>query len=102
MDRSNVINLIKETYTQDADYDFDQSETKRQVFCDVKSITRSEWFEAGRVGMQPAYCFILFAPDYEGEKIVEYEGRRYGVYRTYIGRNERLELYTEEKGGLDK
>lgn len=100
MDRSTVIKLIKPNYTQDSIGQYIYAETERQVYCDVRSITRAEWFEAGRNGMQPIYIFAMFGPDYEGEQIVEYEGKRYGVYRTYRGRNETIELYVEEKGGL--
>ena len=102
MDRSNVINLISETHSQDEIGQFVSAETKRQVFCDVRSVSRAEWFDAGRDGMQPSFVFTMFAPDYNGEKIVEFEGKRYGVYRTYVSRNEQIELYVEEKGGLKK
>ena len=40
----------------------------------------------------------MFAYDYEGEKIVEYQGKRYAVYRTYLGRDDTLELYVQEEG----
>ena len=100
MDRSNIIYLITETQSQDAIGQFVSEETKRQVFCDVRSISQSEWFEAGRSGLQPSLCFVIFAPDYQGEKILEFDRRRYGIYRTYIAKNERLELYAEEKGGV--
>ena len=100
MDRSNVIKLIKETCTKDSIGQYVPTESERQVYCDVRSVTRTEWFDAGRDGMQPAYVFYMFGPDYEGEKIIEFDGKRYGVYRTYIGRNEIIELYTEEKGGI--
>lgn len=101
MDRSNVINLISETYTQDEIGQFVPIETKRQVYCNVRSITRSEWFEAGRNGLQPAYVFTMFRHDYNNENIVEFEGKRYGIYRSYIVQNEQLEIYAEEKGGLN-
>ena len=100
MDRSNVIKLISGNYTQDEIGQFITEETSRLVFCDVRSITREEWFNAGRNGLKPSYVFIVFEPDYQGEKIVEFNGIRYGVYRTYRGRNEQMELYVEEKGGL--
>lgn len=101
MDRSNVIDLISETYSQDSIGQFVTTETQRQVYCDVRSITKTEWFDAGKDGMQPAYVFVMFAPDYQGEKIIEYNGNRYGVYRTYLGRNEQIEIYVEEKGGIN-
>ena len=101
MDRSNVMYLIKETATQDEIGQFISTEEKRLVYCDVRSVSRSEWFEAGRDGLQPSFVLVTFRPDYEDEKLVEFEGRRYGVYRTYVAKNERIELYVEEKGGLD-
>lgn len=100
MDRSNVISLIAETRTQDEIGQYISTETERQVYCDVWSVSRQEWFDAGRDGLKPAYVFVMFAPDYAGETIVEYDGKRYGIYRTYVGRNERIELYAEEKGGI--
>lgn len=100
MDRSNVIKLIKGTKTKDEIGQLISAEIERQVYCDVWSIQREEWAEAGRNGFRPMYDFVIFAPDYEGEKIVEYEGKRYGVYRTYIGKNERIHLYSEAKGGV--
>lgn len=101
MDRSNVIYLVSEEYTQDEIGQYVSTETKRMVFCDVRSITRAEWFEAGRNGMQPSFVFVIFGPDYQDEKIVEYNGSRYGVYRTYAVRNDQLELFVEGKGGID-
>ena len=100
MDRSNVIFLIKETKTQDAIGQWISTEQKRQVYCNVMSISRSEWFDAGRDGFKPAYVFVMFEPDYEDEKIIEFEGQRYGVYRTYIRQDESIELYAELRGGL--
>lgn len=99
MDRSDVIYLIAETRTQDEIGQFISTEAKRMVFCDVRSVSRNEWYDAGRDGMRPSLCFVMFTPDYNGEKIIEYSGTRYSVYRTYVGRNEQLELYVEEKGG---
>ena len=101
MDRSDVINLITEKQVQSPDYTWTSTETSSEVFCDVRSITRTEWFEAGRSGIEhPSFIFIMNRNEYEGQKIVEYNGQRYGVYRTYAGRNEDLELYCEAKGGL--
>lgn len=101
MDRSDVINLIQETQTQNSFGGWDVVETSQEVFCDVRSITQTEWFEAGRSGIDhPAYTFVINRNEYSGEKIVEYNGQRYGVYRTYEARNENLELYVEAKGGL--
>lgn len=97
-----MIYLIAETYTQNTLLQWVTTETKRMVYCDVLSVYRAEWFEAGRNGLQPAFVFAMFGPDYEGEKIVEFNGRRYGVYRKDDGKNDTIRLYVEEKGGLDE
>ena len=101
MDRSDVITLIAKNSVQTNDYSWLDQETRMDVFCDVRSITQTEWFNAGRNGIDhPAFIFIINRNEYTGQQIVEYQGQRYGVYRTYRGKNESLELYCEAKGGV--
>lgn len=100
MDRSNVMQLITKTYTEDAIAQRIPAETARNVFCSIASVSASEWFEAGRSGMQAALKVTMFAPDYQGEQIAVVDGVRYGVYRTYRAKNETLELYLERKAGI--
>ena len=100
MDRSDTIRLISVTYSKDAHGIQRAAESEpREVMCQVNSVTRNEFFEAGRNGLNPEYVFRVFFGDYDGERIVEYKGKRYGVYRTYHGRNDMMELYAERKGG---
>lgn len=101
MDRSEVITLVSERKTQNDFGVFETTKTSRDVFCQVDSVTRSEFFEAGRNGLNPEFRFSMFAGDYEGEQIVIYKGKSYGVYRTYIGRTDDIELYVERKGGTN-
>ena len=113
-----MIYLIDFRHEQQADYTFLSPEetlaiagiaivgravvgNPKEVYCDVKSITQTEWFEAGRNGIQhPAFVFVMNRNEYAGEEAVIYNGQRYGVYRTYMAKNENLELYCEAKGGL--
>lgn len=101
MDRSNVIYLISETQTQDDTGVWRRTYNRRQVFCDVRSVTANEFFEGGRNGLNPEYQFTMFAPDYENERIVEYNGMNYAVYRTYLARTDTLELYAQREGGTN-
>jgi len=101
VDRSDVITLIKETQTQDANGVWRKQTAEREVFCQVNSITRAEFFDAGRNGLNPEYSFSMFFGDYDGERTVRYKGKMYGVYRTYHARTDRLELYVERKGGTN-
>ena len=100
MDKSRVLTLIKTTYTVDSIGQQVPQETRRNVFCNISSISASEFFDAGRAGLKPEYRATMFAPDYGREEIVELDGVQYGVYRTYLGRNETIELYLERKAGV--
>lgn len=101
MDRSDVITLIKETSTRNQYGVFVTTRTSRQVFAQVDSVTQTEFFEGGRNGLNPELRFTVFRYDYDDETIVEYNGYTYGVYRTYAGRDDTLELYAERKGGTN-
>ena len=99
MDRSAVINLVSETYPQNSRGSVIVTENTKQVYCQVNSVTASEFFEGGRNGLNPELRFTMFSYDYSGEKIIEYLGERYTVYRVYKGRNDTLELYVERRQG---
>lgn len=102
MDRSTVIGLVSLTHTQDDIGQYTATETNREVLAEMRSVSQSEWFEAGRNGLKPSICFVMFRDDYNGEKIITHYGKRYGIYRTYVNESEQIELYCEEKGGLDE
>lgn len=59
--------------------------TKREVFCEVNSATRSEFYQASAVGIKPELEVELFFLDYEGEEVAIYDGQYYRVVRTYRG-----------------
>lgn len=100
MDRSDVINLITETFTPDSIGQMVSTASTSQVFCNVQSVSQSEWFQGGQNGLKPEYKVTMFAPDYSGQKEVEYKGIKYGIYRTYLRQDELLELYLERKTGV--
>ena len=101
MDRSDVITLVSVTQTQDAYGVWRETQVKRDVFCQVDSVTRSEFFEGGRNGLNPEFRMTMFFGDYNGERDVIYKGKAYSVYRTFHGRTDTLELYVERKGGTN-
>lgn len=101
MDKSDVIYLISKTLTED-EYGVQQTtEEKRQVFCRVDSVTSNEFFEGGRNGIQAQYRLTMNRFDYNDELVVEYQNKRYGVYRTFLAKNDDIELYVENKKGID-
>lgn len=101
MDRSTPIYLVSQTYTED-EYGVLQATTeKRKVYANVMSVNAAEWYEGGRAGLNPEFRMIMFAPDYQGEQLVEYNGVQYAVYRTYLARTDTLELYVEKRKGAE-
>ena len=101
MDRSETMKLIAEAKTQDEYGVWRTEETERTVFCNVSSVTQSEFFDGGRNGLNPELRFVMFFGDYQGERTIEFKGKRYAVYRTYHARTDELELYTERQGGVN-
>ena len=99
MDRSTPIYLISEEYAEDAYGVLIPTTQKRQVYANVTSVSSAEFFEGGRNGLNPELRVIMFGPDYEGEEVVEINGARYAVYRTYQARKDTLELYLERRKG---
>ena len=101
MDRSDIVNLYSDSIQYD-DYGVARkTRTAREVFCKVDSVTRSEFFEAGRQGLNPEYRITMFFGDYNGESIVGYNGKMYSVYRTYQAKTDIIELYVERQGGTN-
>lgn len=96
-----VIKLLNVTTRKDA-YGIDRKAyTSREVFCNVKSVSRAEFHAAGRNGLNPDFEITMFAADYEGETVVEYEGNTFAVYRTYRADGDYIELYVERQGGTN-
>lgn len=89
--------IIAETTTVDEYGDSVIIETARQVFCRLESIKQKEFYQAMAVGLQPEVKFVLADYlDYADEKIVEHEGKRYHVLRTYrTGQELELTCYSE-------
>lgn len=98
--RSDVIQLVTLSRTQNAFGGWAETVTLRQVMCKVESVTRAEFFSAAQTGLKPEYRFTLFAGDYGGETECVYNDVRYAVYRTYHGAGDIVELYVETKAGV--
>lgn len=95
-----ILTLISETFTVDELGQRVPAENRREVFCQMKSVSQSEFFGAGQLGLKPEYKAVMTTPlDYGGEEIAEYEGERYAVYRTYAPDGGQLELYLKREAG---
>lgn len=93
MVRNNQITLIKRTYIKDQYGVEKPHEVYRSVFCNIASVTLTEISTAGINGLRPEYKCEMFSHDYEGENIAKIGDSEFTIYRTYLGRNETLDLY---------
>ena len=76
-------------------------EEESEVFAQVSSVDRGEFFAAGEHGQRPEFRFTVFVGDYHEESICEYNGTRYAVYRTYhIPGTDYIELYVQREVGV--
>ena len=101
VDRSNVVTLVSLTYTQDAIGQQIATESTRDVYCDIQSISRAEFFDAGKNDITPDCKITMYRYDYNGERLAVVNGRRLAVYRTYVTQGELIELYLKREVGVD-
>lgn len=100
MIHADVIDLINVTYTADAIGQKIPTETTTQTFANIRSVSQSEWFNAGKIGLQPSFVAVTPSANYSGQKELIYHNKRYSVYRTFVrDDDEQIELYLEEKVG---
>lgn len=92
--------LINETYTQDTIGQFIPTETKTGIFAERISVSRNEWYSAQNAGLDADLAFETPSVNYAGQKLAEYDGKRYAIYRTYTAGGT-TELYLARRGGTD-
>lgn len=95
---TDILQLIKTSAGGiDDQGDLVTTEDKRQVFCGVQSVGMSETYQAMALGLKPEIKFVLADYlDYQGEQLLEHEGTRYRVLRTFRkGKTLELTCYTE-------
>jgi len=93
--RRSVLTLISESPEAHGIFET-HTESKRVVFCEVRSVGYQEYYRALEQDLHPTMIFrIADYAEYQGEKICEYDGVRYRIVRTYID-NAAIELTVEE------
>ena len=81
------VTLITETEPQERynenGFENPTEERKRKVFCNKRSVSQGEYYKAQQAGKQVEEKVEVHTVDYEGENLVEFEGKRYSVLKTY-------------------
>ena len=92
MIRVNVLDLIT-VNPEAAGVGTEPTETKRTVYCTVKSIGQQEAYLAMGQGLNPELKVILAHDfEYEDERLCEMNGVRYDILRTYTTETDGIEL----------
>lgn len=78
------LTLIHFIQTENDMGDIISNEYRIDVLCGVQSISRSEHYAAAAHDLRPEITFIVNKYDYEGQKKVEFEGKKFNVIRTYM------------------
>lgn len=94
-----VLNLITITTTKDKIGQFIKSENKRMIFCSKMSIVRSEFNTAGNLGFKPDLMFLVDSDEYDKETLLEFEDKKYSIYKSFQRVDSFTELYCEVKSG---
>lgn len=83
MIRATTIDLLAETPEAHGVFDA-PVETATTVFAEIRSVSRSEYYQAMSAGIEPELVFMLTDyADYAGQKVFTYNGERWRVLRTY-------------------
>lgn len=78
----------------------EKTRTTASVFAEIGSVSQTEFFSGGRMGLNPSLKAVIYDFEYNDEPIVKYNGKLYSVYRVYyVNGTDKVELYLEEKGG---
>lgn len=97
MVNEDVIFLITENSSEHGVHETVE-DSKRRVFCKVKSVKRTEYYTALNAGHAPELVFEMpFKDDYQGERLLEYKGVKYNIIRTYETDADGIELTAERE-----
>lgn len=92
-DTATLIGLIQSSEQNENGFYEDPIETKSEVYCNKKSVGRSEFYRAQQNGIQADQIIQVYKDEYDGQPYVERDGTRYKVIRAYeIDNKEYVEL----------
>lgn len=74
-------------------------EIETEIFVKPRGVYRSEFYNAAQLGLKPSITFeISNRADYNGEKVLSFEGRKYSVIRTdWSADRDKISLICEER-----
>lgn len=73
--------------------------TTTDVFVQPRGVYNAEFYNAAQAGLHPSITFVLTnRADYNGEKVIEWEGKEYSIIRTdWTAQRDQISLICEER-----
>ena len=94
---TDVCELVTVEKKPDADGYKTPTEQKKEIFCSVNTgVVRSEFYAAYKAGVRLDVTVELWEQDYDGQRLMDYTGKRYDVVRAYPTGHGTLELTCSE------
>lgn len=78
----------------------DETTEEKEVFATVESVGQNEFFSAAQAGLKAEYKVSVWIDDYDNEAYIKIGGRNYDIYRTFMRKDGKTELYTGKKIGV--
>lgn len=74
-------------------------ESRSEVFVQPRGVYQSEFYNAAQLGLKPSVTLYLTnRDDYEGQKVLEFEGKEYNVIRVdWNAQRDGISLICEER-----
>ena len=86
--------------TSENDYgETTKTETKTELFCAELPVTSNEFFNASQSGIKVQKMLAVNSNEYNMESLVEYNSKRFSIYRYYQRSDGYTELYCAERIG---
>ena len=78
-----------------------QGDIETTVFVQPRGVYNAEFYNAAQAGLHPSITFVLTnKADYNGERLIEWEGKSYNVIRTdWTAQRDKISLICEERIG---
>ena len=76
-----------------------QGDIETTVFVQPRGVYNAEFYNAAQAGLHPSITFVLTnKADYNGERLIEWEGKSYNVIRTdWNAQRDGISLICEER-----
>lgn len=76
-----------------------QTVTETEVFVLPRGVYNAEFYNAAQAGLHPSITFDMAnKEDYNGQKLIEYEGKDYDIIRTdWTAQRDRISLICQER-----